>query len=433
MYEKIRDSFIEELSNYYLTGEMPAHASVNMRRALTEHSSRLKQKGVKYRPSFLYTIDDRPGEVRFDTNSFITCNCYKHCNTVFEYSDGVTGLRSDESTDDVVYLQVIDRKDAGSSVGSGVGQGARSEDQIIICPNCGHRAKATAFVDGCPMCSTKFEIDNVFPCVNSYYSMIWPMPKKDFANRGMKIAAIAGVAGGGVIDVLMILLSLFSQSGGYIFVGMFAGTVLAFLAGWAIFCLVYMGILFFNSITATAGLVTMAADTMDLTGAMTSQKKTEAAVRPLDPGFSFKLFEGKVISYLRTLAYSDNRQDCSIYVGSGDLSFMDDIVDMRYRGATKLEKAVVVGDYMHLVMTVYLDNVYYVNGTFSRVRENFLVELVRRKGVQTIPDFSAYNINCASCGGSFDAVLSRTCPYCGSAYELASQDWSVVLVAKAGK
>ena len=129
MYEKIRESFLDELSNYYSTGEMPAHASVNMRRALTEHSDRLRRKGVKYTPRFISTIDERPGEVRFDTQSFITCNCYKHCNTVFEYSDGVTGLRSDEATDDVVYLQVIDRKDAD--------KGVRSEDQIIICPNCG--------------------------------------------------------------------------------------------------------------------------------------------------------------------------------------------------------------------------------------------------------------------------------------------------------
>ena len=182
MYEKIRESFLDELSEYYSNGQMPSHASINMRRALTEHSDRLRKKGVKYRPRFLSTIDERPGETTFSSNSFTTCTCYKHCNSIFEYTDGHTTLKCDETTDDVVYFQVIDRKDAGSKT--------RSEDQIIICPNCGHRAPATGFVDGCPMCSTKFEVKNVFPCVNSYYSMIWPMPKKNFAERGMKIETI---------------------------------------------------------------------------------------------------------------------------------------------------------------------------------------------------------------------------------------------------
>lgn len=420
MYEKIRETFLDELSNYYSTGEMPAHASVNMRRALTEHSDRLKRKGVKYTPRVISTIDERPGEVRFDTQSFITCNCYKHCNTVFEYSDGVTGLRSDEATDDVVYLQVIDRKDAD--------KGVRSEDQIIICPNCGHRSPAKGFIDGCPMCSTKFEIDNAFPCVNSYYSMIWPMPKKDFVNRGLKIAAEAGLGCTATLAVLTFLGALLYQRG--VLFALLVAVVLSLLAGWTTFIIVYAAITVYTSMHAAAGVVAMAANTLDMTGAMTSQTKTESAVRPLDPGFSFKLFEGKILSYLRTLAYSDNRQNCSIYGGTGDLSFMDDLVDIRYRGATKLEKAVVVGDYVHLVMTVYLDNVYYRDGKFSKVRENFLVELVRRKHVQTVPDFSAYNINCSSCGGSFDAVLSRRCPYCGTPYDLASQDWSVILVAK---
>ncbi|SCW45597.1 hypothetical protein SAMN02910456_01206 [Ruminococcaceae bacterium YRB3002] len=421
MYEKIRESFLDELSDYYTTGQMPAHASVNMRRALTEHSYRLRKKDVSYRPRFISTIDERPGEVRFDTKSFITCNCYKHCNSVFEYSDGVTGLKCDETTDDVVYLQVIDRKDAD--------KGTRSEDQIIICPNCGHRAPAAGFVDGCPMCSTKFEIDNVFPCVYSYYSMIWPMPKKDFVNRGIKIAMQAGLGAAGTILVLSFLGLLFAYDSRVIF-ALFGAVVLALMAGWITFCIVYAGVAIYTSVHATAGLVTMAANTMDMTGAMASQTRTEAAVRPLDPGFSFKLFEGKVLSYLKTLAYSDNRQNCSIYMGTGDLSFMDDLVDIRYRGATKLEKAVTVGDYMHLVVTVFLDNVYYRDGKFSVVRENFIVELARRKNVQTVPDFSAYNINCTSCGGSFDAVLSRKCPYCGSAYDLSSEDWSVLVIAK---
>lgn len=420
MYEKIRESFLNELSNYYSTGQMPAHASVNMRRALTEHSDRLKQKGIRYSPKFISVRDERANESRFDTNSFITCACSKHCNTVFEYSDAATTLKCDLTTDDVVYLQVIDRKDADKAT--------KSADQIIICPNCGHRATASGFLDGCPMCSTKFEIDNVFPCVNSYYSTIWPMPKSDTMPRAFVIAIKAGIGAGVTTGFLCGLLMLMTGKG--LLYAFLFGLAILVCAGWAAFVFSLLGSVIITSINATAGAVALVANTLDLHAATGSQRMTEDAVLPLDPGFSFKLFEGKILSHLRTLAFSGNRQNCSLYAGTGDLSFMDDLVDMRYRGATKLEKAIVVDDYLHLVMTVYLDNVYYRNGQFTKARENFVVELVRRKEVQTIPDFSAYNINCASCGGSFDAVLSRKCPYCGSTYDLSSQDWSVILVAK---
>ena len=420
MYEKIRESFLNELTGYYSTGQMPSHASVNMRRALTEHSDRLRSKGVRYRPSFVSTDNKGEGETKFRTNSFLTCTCYKHCNTIFEYTDGTTTMRSDESADDVVYLQVIDRKDADHT--------RKSDDQIIICPNCGHRAPAAGFVDGCPMCSTRFEIENVFPCVNSYYSMIWPMPRKDFAERGMKIGAIAGIGAGATIGVLSFLLMLISQN--IVFFALLGAAVLAFLSGWITFMIVYGITAMFASAKAAAGVVTMALNTMDMTAAVNSKRRTEQALAPYDSGFSFNLLEGKILSYLKTLAYSGNRQNCSIYMGKGDLSFMDDLVDIRYRGATRFDKAVVVGDYIHLIMTVYLDNVYYRDGKFGKVRENFTVELARRKEVQTVPDFSAYNINCASCGGSFDAVLSRNCPYCGSVYDLSSQDWGVLTIVK---
>ena len=177
----------------------------------------------------------------------------------------------------------------------------------------------------------------------------------------------------------------------------------------------------------------MAADTYDMTSAITSKMNAEKAMNPYDPQFVFEVFEGKIFSAIRTIAYSDNRLNCSLYCGEDDLSFMDDLVDIRYRGATKFMKSTMEDGYVHILTTVYLDNIYYRDGNFIRSREDFLVELVRHESVHTSPLLTAYSISCKGCGASFDSVVSRTCPYCGAKYEYNDHDWSIIRLARRPK
>ena len=123
--------------------------------------------------------------------------------------------------------------------------------------------------------------------------------------------------------------------------------------------------------------------------------RTEREVRKYDLAFSYEVFEGKILSAIRTIAYSDDRKNCGLYIGDDDLTFMDDLVDIRYRGASKFEEATLTGDYQHISMTVYLDNIYYTGDCFTQKRENFVVGLVRHKDARTSSTFTAILIFCA--------------------------------------
>ncbi len=434
MCENIRDSFLNEMGNYYTKGEMPSRVSINMRRALTEHKKRLQAKGITYSARFEQSVDERSGESSFRSidlspdrragqsytvAGFKMTNCYKHCNAVTFMSDGTHNVKCDEASDDVVYCHIIDREDPT----------APADDDIIIeCPNCGHTGSARIFVDGCPMCSTKFEINDLYPCVNSYYYMPWPMPKPNFVDVALRRGKIAGLIVGPSIGTFVFLLNLGFHSNPIL--PLIYGIVATLICGWIAFLITFFIGQAIASAQAVAGIASMAANTLDMTAATNSKRNTEAAIKPYDPDFAFDLFEGKIISSIRTIAYSDDRNGCSLYAGKDDLSFMDDLIDVRYRGALRYDKVVLVGDYIHAVMTAYLDNIYYKEGKFLRGKENFTVELVRRKEARTPVQFSAYSVNCKSCAGTFDAVLSKKCPFCGQEYELASQDWTIIQLVK---
>ncbi|MBO4688015.1 MAG: hypothetical protein J5636_05835 [Clostridiales bacterium] len=416
MKENIRDTFLRELDSFYSKGEMPSHVSINMRHALTEHQKRLRSKGLAYSERFEHTIDERGHEATFDFGAFQMTNATKHCNAVTDLTDGRSRLRVDDASDDVVYCHILDRA-GDASYGS-------DAERIIACPNCGNRTAAKDAVNGCPMCGTKFKIDDLYPCVNTYYSMIFPMPKQNSVEQSMHTATIIGVAVG-LITALIV--GIVMAIGGYnAWIIAFAAPISGGLCGWATFLISFMIGNAVISAKGVVGVARMAADTLDMAGATSSRRKTEAAVKPFDPDFSFDIFEGKILSAIRTIAYSDDRAHCSLYAGSDDLSYMDDLVSIRYRGACRFDNAGLAGDFLQVAMTVFLDNVYYSNGQFLRRKENFQVLLVRHKAARTPVVFSAYSVNCSKCGGTFDSILSRQCPFCGNNFVLSNLDWTIV-------
>ena len=89
-----------------------------------------------------------------------------------------------------------------------------------------------------------------------------------------------------------------------------------------------------------------------------------------------------------------------------------------------------VGNFLQVAMTVYLDNIYYRNGEFFRAKENFNVVLSRRADVHTPVEFTAYSVNCPKCAGTYDSILSRQCPYCGNNFVMATHDWMIVQMTR---
>jgi hypothetical protein len=168
-------------------------------------------------------------------------------------------------------------------------------------------------------------------------------------------------------------------------------------------------------------------DDRDMSQSAKSIKNLELAMSDRDSDFSFDEFEGKIISMLRTVAYSEDRKNCSLYTGPKDdsLSYLDNLVDIQYRGNSEFIQCYEKMELLHLNVKLFMDDIYYYDESFTRVQENFTIDMVRRKDCVTQFDFSPHAVNCSSCAGTFDAVINRKCPHCGTLYDLTTRDWTI--------
>ena len=417
-YDELRENFITGLSEFYSNNVIPPRASINMRRALTEHKKRLDSKGITYSETYTPVEEPRVKELEVLSYAFPTKDVSEHFDIATELTDGKCGIRRNDEKDNILHLQVIDRRDKE--------EGDSNEGEVIlVCPNCGSRADADTLAGGCPMCGTKFQIDDLYPCVNAYYHRPYPLPSQtdDATVDRFKLA----IKIGGALAVCLGVYSFFVNfiPSGRLFQSLIIGAGNVVMGAFIIILVVYAILTVIFAGRTIAGGVKVAADTLDMAGANMSKVRTEREVRKYDLAFSYEVFEGKILSAIRTIAYSDDRKNCGLYIGDDDLTFMDDLVDIRYRGASKFEEATLTGDYLHITMTVYLDNIYYTGYCFTQKREKFIVSLVRHKDAKTSSTFTAYSLNCPTCGASYDAVLSRVCPCCGATADVSGFDWSI--------
>ncbi len=418
MIDKIRDSFPEGLTEYYKSGKMPDCVSLDMRYNLKAHSKRLESKGITYNVMFKDTNEGAPGDITKETGNFRSHMCWKRYNFIAAFTDiGKTTVKRDVANDDYLYCQIIERS------------GQRAEAEMpFTCPNCGHESTRDKFRDGCPMCGTAFLDHDLYPCVNSYHIIPRPLPTQKLFNKALMMAIFLAIFFGFMIGFVAAFAYGASSQNFLIGLG-------AFVVGWiagatCTFVPTYLVINFVVAVKTTVGVIDMTANTHDIRVAERSKGDMERAMSAYDKDFSFEVFEGKVLSMLQTIAYSENRAECNMYVGKDDLSFLDDIIDIEYRGAMQFIKCTTIDGILHLVVKAYLDDVYYRAGEFKGVKENFILDIIRDEKAKTQVEFSPRAVNCPTCASTFDAVVKKHCPNCGTRYDLVSKEWTILKIQK---
>lgn len=63
-----------------------------------------------------------------------------------------------------------------------------------------------------------------------------------------------------------------------------------------------------------------------------------------------------------------------------------------------------------------------INGRIKKSSDKFQATFVRDITKPISQGFSLTRINCPSCGGVFDAMNGKFCPYCGNEYNLANEE-----------
>ena len=402
------DDFLEGYHTWSVEGKGLAHASRELRYCLNRQRKRLAVKHVEIEDSYEHVKEEIRGSQSHGGFPYSSKVLYRESmRNLTIRRDGKTVKHAKRPV--TFYGTLLEKRGY--------------EDEPCTCPNCGHRSMVSEVQEGCPYCGTRFETEDVYPCFTSFYTVNGITERAGLMDRLKKRMLIGGLA----VGIIMFLVYFFFVEQDYNLLGrtlisLFSGAMMGAMA--ALIVYLVCGIVLLGKVFGEAGKA------LPLLSGLGTRRKLEAQMKLLDPGFSFEYFEGRIISLFRTLAFSDDRQALSIYAGNGDLSFLDDLVDIQYRGALQLLDVREAGGMTEVTVKAFMTNIH--AGEHVRERnENYILRVVRETGAQTDFGFSWMAIECPGCGGSFDALHLKACPYCNRPYNPAHNDWVITEVRKA--
>ena len=395
------DQFTEELHNWSLTGKEPSCAAGELRYYLNCQEKRLKDNEIEREEDYIHVKDEIHGSVARNENGYTANMLYREANQTIIYRKNGKEIKK-ISRPVTIYATMLDKEGY--------------EERMCTCPNCGHTFLIREARDGCPYCGTFFEMDETYPCFTSYYTVPGITERgtlMDRLKKGMIIAGcISGILLAGISfyawDEMQMIFRILAS----LFMGAFYGLVFAFL--W------YMG----QSMILLMKVFFEAGRSLPLLKSLKNRKKMNSFMEAYDPGFQYDVFEGKVISMLQTITFSDHRESLSVWNGDRDLHFLDSISDMQYRGAIYVQKCKEVDGILHLEVIAYMTDTY-IKGSVHEKDEAFKIILEKEASALFDPGFLIQKVSCTGCGGSFDAIHQKTCPYCKKPYDLKKKDWIV--------
>ena len=399
-------AFTDQLTRWSKSGVKPKLADFNTRTYLDLQQKRLEEKALKRSYSFELTSnvfkigDSVIGQLLNGYNKRVN---YAMGNQKIEYFHNQKRIFSE--TANVPLYQFIKMP---SSENTGWKQ------DTYVCPNCGNIEKIELLIsDGCAYCGTHFVASEFYPKVTNFYTLNTCATKKMTPKKLGKLTVISLILAT-ILTALILFTDLESGSTAKPFGVLFPiALVISFLL-----CL---------WISPAASQIAEFAPVS--TGSIGSKKQITKQLLRYDPSFSYDYFEGKALSLLRMIIYAEQPAQFIQYEGKNLSPSFADIVDMEYRGGMRVEKIDQVEDFIEVTLNVFMRNTYFTNGSIKKRNDTMHIRMRHRAKRNVVPDFTIRKVACHHCGGSFDAMKYRSCPYCNQTYDAGIDDWSVLEIS----
>ena len=130
------------------------------------------------------------------------------------------------------------------------------------------------------------------------------------------------------------------------------------------------------------------------------------------------------------VGYSDHDEELPFYKGDNLGDLFDDVADITFRGMTTLKKVRTKENMVYVTADLYVETAHDLGTKIKVKRETYRVTAGRRLDVPFTANFSITEIECKSCGGSFNAYKTNKCPYCGTEYTPEDEDWALYDIQK---
>ena len=403
-YMHLLEDFLTQKHDWAMTGREPDTASGELRYCMEQQENRLKSKGITLDEQYAFREGDIVNCINVPGSSspFHNHTVYRETLRSREFRRDGKKLRRDV-TPLIVYVNVTDRSDAGG-------------DFAVNCPNCGSVTMASKLESGCPYCGTYFKMRDLYPRISSYYCVEQVMDRYKASERLKRVFLTIG------ISLAAFFFTVYMWEGKEyplifrILRALFSGCMLGAIG--TLVC--YMA----YSIFLLSKLFGMAGGSIAMLPGLFARKNLARALEAYDPGFSLEVFEGKMVSRLKTVLFSEDRDSLNLYEGSDDLSMFDDLINADYRGAFKVRSSKVSNGQVTLELEFFMED-FYMDSRLRRRKERLIVNMERRCDAVTDPGYTVSAVVCPNCGSSFDAMHKKECPYCGTRYRMDENDWLI--------
>jgi len=412
----LKDSFRGKLNTFMATlgpaiskGEKISFADNDISYLLQLQNERLKRK----RLSMEYELYDRDAQRKpvagaawrdAHYESFV---CHEQIGVRRKISKDGAKIFSDDKKN-ILYTTITD-----------VTTGVHPDDETCCCPNCGNVSTIAQLRDGCPYCGTMYKMDDLFPKVTGYFFLNDVAIVGSEGVKGIGIAILISFA----VNLLIALISLIVKQD-RLSVGTLLGLIPLLLVS------LFTGYVYYSIYLFVRLIVVGSSQSAGKFGAVGSASRFEQRMKQITPEFSFEYFRSKAISLIKTAVYSENAQDLLFYRGGPLASDFKDVIDLNYGGALGLVGVAEENGRVTVATDAFFDVLYESNSKVWFRREKYRAIFQRRTDIPINLQFSMTKIECPTCGGSFNAVRNRNCPYCGNAYDIISQDWILTALVR---
>ena len=289
----------------------------------------------------------------------------------------------------------------------------RCQTLSTVCPNCGAVSRVAALEQGCEYCGTKFTIRDLFPYVtNTYFVKSNTRTKNSALFTASMLISIAVVFAG---------LVLYGMANGQtgIVSNLFASYTGALIAGG------FLGLIAGDVILAVSGLNRDGMRHIPVFKYFGAKNKVTNIIKRYDPNFLYEKFEGQVISLIKMAVFTDDPCNLASYKPDVRDPRFNSIVDMVYGGAMIPLSTRMEGNLLYMTLRTWWCNHVNNNGAIKKSGDLIDVTICRNVANMQTPGFSISAVGCPQCGGSFDAVRQKKCPFCGNEIYLENENWVI--------
>ena len=404
----IYDKFAIELNNWQQGGQVPNCCDGDTAYYLKLQRERLRKKGIQMQDSIMPVKGTGFGTATLSRKSawYTTDMVYEEINRELRFLNGSETLYQRE-VEQVMYEIVVHSPNE-----------KETEHLMITCPNCGAVSPVSQLMEGCCYCGTQFRMKDLFPrVVNTYFIKTTSIGKHTSHRR-----KIMGISMG--VFLLLFLPGAVISSEGVLPLALFTSYLAAIICGG-------VGGFTVTSIWMIASLFQRdGMKHLSLFSYLGTKARMKNMMSRWNPNFAYDKFEGQMVALIRMAVFAKDVQNLTAYCGGKRDERFENILEMTYTNGMCLKKVRREGSFLHLTLRTWWIN-YSLSPDEEKgnriIKTGDLIDVTfgRNLAHREMPGFSITSVNCRSCGGSFDAVRQRKCPYCGTEYHMEEDYWVI--------